>query len=236
MEKVSYGLTAQAWENFTPTLLALISENSLKRVCEIGGGANPCLSSKTVADYGLDYSILDLSETELKKAPSAYKKIVADISESSVPCTGEFDLVFSKMLAEHIKNGEVLHRNVYNLLAKSGIAFHFFPTLYGLPFLVNRMVPEKGASLILDLVAKRDRFQHEKFPAYYSWCRGPTNKQISKFENLGYRILDYRGFFGHEEYYRKIPLLQRTSQRLSKLFLKHPIPQLTSYAYVILRK
>jgi 2-polyprenyl-3-methyl-5-hydroxy-6-metoxy-1,4-benzoquinol methylase len=233
---ISYSRSYEAWQGYTDKLKKLIDKYSITNICEVGGGANPTLSLEYISTKKLNYTILDISKNELDKAPSSYNKVVADICSNDLVDSSEYDLVFTKMLAEHIKNGELLHKNIFKMLSSGGIAFHFFPTLYSLPFLVNRLVPETIANHILNTIAPRDRFRHEKFPAYYSWCRGPTRKQIKRFNNLNYEIVEYRGFFGHEGYYNKLPLLKYMSALIADYLVQHPTPQLTSYAYVILRK
>jgi 2-polyprenyl-3-methyl-5-hydroxy-6-metoxy-1,4-benzoquinol methylase len=148
----------------------------------------------------------------------------------------KFDLVFSKMMAEHVKSGEQFHRNVLQMLAENGLAVHFFPTLYALPFLLNRLAPEVLADKIADLFTPRDKYQHAKFPAYYSWCRGPVRSQLKKYEELGYEVIEYKGFFGHHGYYNRLPFLKRIHELKTDYLLRKPSPLFTSYAYVVLKK
>ena len=235
--EISYERTNdEAWHGYGGFITGLIGKHGAKKVCEIGGGANPVLTAEYIRRQGLDYSILDISETELNKAPDHYHKIVADISSRAFSLEGSFDLVFSKMLAEHIRDGEQFHKNIFRILSKGGLAVHFFPTLYTLPFLVNRLFPEALAARVYNLFAFRDAYRYGKFPAYYSWCRGPLRGQIRKFEELGYEIVLYKGFFGHTGYYSKLPLLGKLHEWKTGLLLRRPIPLLTSYAYIVLRK
>jgi hypothetical protein len=85
------------------------------------------------------------------------------------------------------------------------------------------------------MFSPRDEHLHGKFSAYYSWSRGPSNSMIRRFEEIGFEIIDYRGYFGHY-YYQKLPWLHRLEMFKSKLLLKYPVPQLCSYARVVLRK
>ena len=139
------------------------------------------------------------------------------------------------MLAEHITDPLQFHKNVLSCLANNGLAVHYFPTLYTLPFFANYIMPERLADILLHMFETRDRFQHAKFPAYYRWCRGPTHKQIQRFVSLGYEVVEYRGFFGHG-YYQKIKVLDKINRIKTNYLLKHPNPIFTSYAYVVLRK
>ena len=237
MINVSYGRSRDAWDGYTTILKKVIEENSFKRICEVGGGAYPALPIDYISTNNLDYVILDISEKELEKAPVGYNKLVKDICTKELDYSGEFELIFSKMLAEHVKNGKTFHANIYKLLSHGGIAFHFFPTLYALPFVINRVVPERIASYLLDLLRGWDRFGHRRFPAYYSWCRGPTKTQIKRFRSLHYDILEYRGFFGHESpYYNRLPFIKKISKSISEYLIRHPSPYFTSYAYIFLKK
>jgi SAM-dependent methyltransferase len=232
---VQFGHSRDAFSNYDATLKGLIQSNRCRNVCEVGGGANPALPLDYLSAHRLRYCVLDVAEGELAKAPAGYEKIVADICDANKPAGGPFDLVFSKMVAEHVRQPLLFHRNVHSLLRPGGLAFHFFPTLYAFPFLVNLLLPERAAALALRLFSPRDPVRHRKFPANYRWCRGPTAAQRRRFEQLGYIVERYVGFFGHG-YYEKIPLLGRLQRSAAGYLVRHPLPLLTSFAYVILRK
>lgn len=232
---VRYGPSHEVWGGYRHIIESLIDEHGLKRVCDVGGGANPLLAIEFVRARGLQYTVLDISQTELDKAPEEYKRVLADIAGNALPEVGPFDLMFTKMLAEHVKSGERLHKNIFQLLERGGFAVHFFPTLYSLPFVVNRLMPENLASGLLDRIAPRDRHRHAKFPAYYSWCRGPTPRMLQRLEAIGYEVVEYRGLFGHG-YYKRVPGLRSLHKAVVARLLRRPSAHLTSYALVILRK
>ena len=192
--KISFGKTIDARKEYKQLLTRLLEMHQIKNVCDVGGGANPLLKSKYIHRKDIDYAILDISATELDKAPKEYKKILADISAQNITVQAKFDLVFSKMVAEHINDAEQFHKNVLEVLSRGGLAVHFFPTLYTLPFLVNRIFPEWLNDKLLNYFSKRDSYQKAKFPAYYRWCRGPISSQIQKFTDLGYEVVEYRGY------------------------------------------
>lgn len=234
---ISYGRSEDAWDGYERYITERIQRHNIRRVCEIGGGANPLLNPDFIAQHGISYSILDISEMELDKAPADYDKIIADIAARDFALDKKFDLVFSRMLAEHIPNAEWFHRNVYGMLTSEGLAIHFFPTLYTLPFLVNRMVPEHVADTLLRIfVPDRDRYRYAKFPAYYRWCRGPVPGQIGKFNALGYEVVEYKGFFGHRDYYNSLRILMYLHDIKTQYLLRNPHPFFTSYAYAVLKK
>jgi SAM-dependent methyltransferase len=231
MTEILYGRAEDASAEYKALIRRLIQQNSAARICDVGGGAYPTLPIEYVTQNQLDYTVLDLSPEELEKCPQGYAKAVADICSSELSIAGEFDLVCSRMVAEHIGDPEAFHRNILRLLTPGGVALHFFPTLYSLPFVVNRLLPEPVTAALQRFAAPRDG----KFPAYYSWCRGPTPRQIERFERMGYMVVLYKGFFGHR-YWDKIPFAREIHRRLSSFLVRHPIPQLTSYAHLVLRK
>ena len=234
--KVTYSKTEDAWVGFEKFITDMIESYHVKGVCEVGGGANPLIKAEYIRDNAIDYAILDVSKEELDKAPLEYKKIEAEISDRDFMLSSKFDLVFSKMLAEHIEDAEQFHKNVFSILNKGGLSIHFFPTLYAFPFLVNRVFPETITNKLLNFFSPRDLYQHAKFPAYYSWCRGPTGTQIKRFTDLGYEVVEYRGYFGHSFYYNRVPLIKRLHVLITSYLLKNPKPLFTSYAWVVLKK
>jgi len=226
------------WQGAAPAIERLITEFGCRNVLEIGSGANPTLSVEAVRRLGLRYTTNDISEAELGKADSAYARLRHDFSETNPPAGlhGSFDLVFSRMVNEHVRDGARYYRNIAAVLAPAGITTHWFSTLYALPFIGNRLMPEFVSDRILDVLAPRDRSDHGKFKAYYSWGRGPTRKMVARLEALGFDVLEYTGYFGHTYYRRSLPLLDYLERKKAAFLAKHPNPFLTSYARVVLRK
>lgn len=236
--RIDFDVSQSAWSGYEACVRTLASRPGVRSVLEIGGGANPTLPADFVEEEGLEYVVLDVSSDELAKAPDGYTKVHADITSPNLDIEGDYDLIFSRMVAEHVPDGRRFHGNVLRLLADGGIAFHFFPTLYAPPYVVNRLLPERLSERALSLLqpGRESEGKHAKFPSYYDWCRGPSQRQIGRFERLGYRVEEYIGFFGHGGYYGKIKPLKRAHERLALALARHPIPWLTSFSYVVLSK
>ena len=237
-DEILYLDSELAWRDIKSTIQRKLLETGSKRILEVGAGANPLFDEHFLREHQLDYTALDISASELAKAPDCYHKVVGDICSNNLNIDGRFDFVFSRMLAEHVQDGQAFHQNILNLLTPGGRAFHFFPTLWALPFVVNRLLPEKPSQVILNFL-QRDRHMdgnHAKFPALYSWCQGPTTYQLNRIRGLGYEIEQYVGFFGHRGYYLKITPLLKLHDSLTRWLLRHPVSHATSYAYATLRK
>ncbi|HAZ13620.1 MAG: hypothetical protein A2X86_13890 [Bdellovibrionales bacterium GWA2_49_15] len=237
--KISYASAQSAHDNYYSFLKEHISIHKLKNICEVGGGSNPSLPLDFIKQNNIQYTLLDISQEELDKASDEFHKIQADIMSQDIgKLDSNFDFVFSKMVAEHVINDKIFHKNIYRLLAEGGYAFHFIPTLWAPPYIANLLIPEKLAyKLLLWIDPNRNRDGHfRKFPAYYKGCRGPTKGQIRKINSYGFSVLEYLGFYGHAYYYEKIRPLKWLHNILAAFLIQHPIPWLTSYAYVLLQK
>jgi 2-polyprenyl-3-methyl-5-hydroxy-6-metoxy-1,4-benzoquinol methylase len=236
MTSIRYEHYSSAWA-FESFVKDLVLESRSSKICEVGAGANPALDAEFVRARSLSYSLIDISEVELAKAGAVHDRIVADIADRHFVPPDRYDFVFSKMLAEHVRDAEAFHRNVYSLLTRNGLAVHFFPTLYALPFLANRLLPETWSEWIVQRAwpSRRSAGKHAKFPALYQWCYGPTRKQLQRFAGLGYDVQEYIGFFGHA-YFDRIAPLRALSSWTTRQLVEHPNPYLTSYAYVVLRR
>lgn len=234
--QIKYANWERAWYDYDAKARALAQTPGVVRVCELGGGANPLLPLSFIRQHGLDYSVVDVSAQELAKAPPEYNKVQADVTSADFSLRS-YDLVLSQALAEHVREPKKFHANVLAMLKPGGRALHLFPTLYGTPFVLNLLFPERLTErLLLYLQPFREpEGAHGKFPAYYRWCRGPTRRQIRRLEQVGFEVEAYLGYFGHG-YYDRVPPLVPVEQRVTSLLLRSPVPALTTYAVVALRR
>jgi SAM-dependent methyltransferase len=233
--EIIYLPTGNEWFDYPDFVIGLVHQYGLRQICDVGGGANPILPLQLVNDHQLDCTILDISSTELAKGPREYKKLVQDIEAENFTLIDQFDLVITKMMAEHVRNGRLFHENIFSMLKPGGVAVHYFPTLYAFPFLINRFIPEWLSSFLLGVFLPRDRYLLGKFRAYYRWCYGPTPFMLKMLTKIGYEIILYKGIFGHI-YYDRVPVLRTLHSAYTQYLAKHPTPYLTSFAQVILRK
>lgn len=235
---VTYRSSEELWASYASMLVDLAKEHGAQAVGELGGGANPVLADDSAWGFVPTRAVYDISPAELGKAAAHLDKRQADLCAPLDGDGEQYDLVFSKMLCEHLPDPETFHRNCFHLLRPGGRSVHFFPTLYALPFLVNRLIPEQAARRVLGLVqpGRLDNPLTEKFPAYYRWCRGPTAASRRRFEDLGFEVEQWQAGFGHS-YYRRVPgPLDRLEQAKTERLIRRPVPALTSFATIVLRK
>lgn len=207
------------------------------RFCDVGGGARPVIPLARIEEFELEYVVLDESHDELSKAPQGYHQFEASILDSDAVAKlvreqGAFDVVVSRWTAEHVSDGRKFHEQIYNMLRPGGVAIHFFPTLYSWPFLLNRVLPQPVSSALL---AKAQPDRESKFRPYYSWCRGPSRRQIQRLQSVGFSVERYIGFFGHG-YFVRVKPLHLANRRLTDKLVDHPLPSMTSFALVVLSR
>jgi SAM-dependent methyltransferase len=233
-ETISYTGATELWENYDELLLKLAAE--AQSVAELGGGANPILAAEQWRTV-LERVVIDVSAHELSLGVGDFDTRVADLCQPIRDGLERYDLVFSKMLCEHLPDARTFHENCLRLLKPGGRAVHFFPTLFTLPFVANRLIPEEFARAVLRRIqpGRIDDPKHEKFPAYYRWCTGPTRRALARYQSVGFTVESFTAAFGHR-YYAMLPPLEAAEQAKTRWLLRHPVPWWTSFATVVLRK
>lgn len=226
----------EGWYRFPGFIEEVIASQRGKRVCEIGAGANPALGPDEIRRHGLEFRAVDEVEGELLKS-GMKETSVFDVCLPNARVPGApYDVIFSRMTAEHFRDPLHAYKNMLQALVPGGLSVHCFATLYALPFVVNRLVPDRISDMLFRHFAPRDPERHDKFKAYYSRCRGPIAQQLSFFQALGYEIIEYRGYFGHNYYAPRLPLLHRIHRFTANILIKAPIALFTTYATIILRR
>jgi SAM-dependent methyltransferase len=221
-----------AFDEYLPTLQGLVAKYPQAKILELGGGRLPSFTLSQMPRNVADYTVNDIDERELALTSKDYDKACFDVTGDVSKFAGQFDVVFSRTLIEHVKDGRKMHRNVLSLLKPGGVAFHMAPTLYALPFLVNKWLPEDLSEKVLHLLHPNRRSEKSKFPAYYSWCFGNRGKMARMLRDIGYENASIRTFYGHG-YFEKVPIVRDIDGALSALFARNDWSTFGSYAHII---
>lgn len=228
-----------AWDHYESVILDLSKKYGLSRLLEVGGGRDPLLPVHRVHELGLHYTINDISPGELANAPAGYHTACFDIAgdlQAAEAERGAYDLIFSRMVFEHVADVRQAWRNVNSLLAPGGVSLAFMPTLYALPYVANLMIPEAVSSKIVEwLYPHRTASEDPKFPAHYDWCYSIESKMLPMLKDAGFSDAEIIPFYGHD-YFSKLPVLREADELLTRLAIKYDWRVLTSYAYIVVRK
>jgi SAM-dependent methyltransferase len=229
-----------AWDSYKPTVMTLARDLRLTRLCEIGGGRDPLLTADEVSSLRAALTINDISQRELDRAPGGFATACFDVAGDLTAAGiggGRYDLMFSRMVFEHIADVAQAWRNIHTLLAPGGVALAFFPTLYALPFLMNHIMPERLSSGLLKRVypERADDGGDPKFPAVYDRCFGDDTSHRTLLEAIGFREVAVLPFWGHR-YFKRLPGLREVDAGFNALAARLNWRAMTTYAYVIVRK
>jgi SAM-dependent methyltransferase len=214
------------------TLKGLISTYSSAKILELGAGRRPSFALGEMPANVQSYTVNDIDPGELALLPPGYDMACFDVSGDASNFSDKYDVVFSQFLGEHVPDGQAMHRNVYDLLRPGGTAFHLIPTLYALPFVANKLMPETLTTKLVNMAVERT---HPKFPAHYSMCYGVRSRMENMFHEIGYKDVEIRNFYGHF-YYDKIPVLKHAHNAFSRIAARRNWTALGTYAYLIARK
>jgi hypothetical protein len=225
------------WDDAPSLISAIRRRQGARTVLELGGGRTPTLTVDEVRREQIRYTVNDIDAEELALVDPAYDTLAFDMAAPLSPEVAEhrYDLIFSRMVNEHVADGHTYYRNIFGMLEPGGVTVHCFATFYSVPMVVNRFLPESLASPLQAFVFRDAERTYEKFPARYSWCRGPSPLMHRRLADIGFEVLEYRGYFGHG-YYHRIAALHRLEQLKARWLAAHPVNALTTYAVIVARR
>jgi SAM-dependent methyltransferase len=235
-----------AWANYKPTVLAFVETlrqtgrcggDGKVRVLEIGGGRGPQFTPNEAEKLGVALTVNDIDARELSLAPPGFATACFNIAADVDPALfGTFDLIFSRMVFEHVKDAPRAWANVASLLAPGGVALAYHPTLYSPPFVLNWLAPEAFTARLLKLFFPwRHNGDYPKFPARYEMCVAEPSAVTPKLRDLGFSDVLIAPFFGHD-YLRPIPIARDVEGALHVWAERRDWRWLSSYAFTLVRK
>ena len=228
-----------AWDNYENVVRGLARILKARRLLEVGGGRDPLFKPDELAALGIEMTINDISQVELDVLPDSYHKACFDVAGDIWAVSdlrGSFDLAFSRMVFEHVADGQRAWKNLYEMLAPGGVALAFIPTLYSFPFVVNWLLPDDVAAKIVKMLY-RNRTDDEDpvFPARYSWCYASERKLKPMLQDIGYSEVQVLPFYGHG-YFERFPVVRNIHDGFTQMARKGDWRTLASYAYIAARK
>ena len=225
---------AKAWDTsmlgYADELRSIVASYGSADILELGAGRWASFTLKEMPSSVRSYTVNDIDDGELSLLPEGYDKACFDVSGDATNFADTYDVVFSRFLAEHVPDGAAMHRNVFQVLRPGGVAFHLIPTLYAVPFLVNKYLPEALTGKVLKLFSPR-RAISPKFPAPYSACYANPDRMTGMLRDIGYREVEFRNFYGHF-YYEKIPVLKQVHEKFSEIAADRDWHIFGTYAYI----
>lgn len=140
-------------------------------ILDLGGGRNPTVHRPDLA-AGVEYVGLDSSGSELRAAgPGSYSELVVADATTLVPeLENRFDLVVSWQVMEHVSSFRAVADNVHRYLRPGGFFVARFSGSRAVFSLVNRALPNRFGSRLVDRLMRRTESNAPVFPATYDGC------------------------------------------------------------------
>ena len=170
------------------------------RVLDVGGGKRPLISLSEKQRLNLRVTGLDISAEELAQAPDgAYDDVVVGSVEDAA-IDGQYDLIFSCAVLEHVPNPRAAIDNLSNALKSGGVMLHFLPCKNA-PFAkLNLLLGNSLAKKILYALLPSHR-SFGGFKAYYRDC-SPSRfeamceqNKLAEIEATPYFVSEYTKVF-----------------------------------------
>jgi SAM-dependent methyltransferase len=229
-----------AWDHYERTVLDLARHFGLSELCEIGGGRDPLFTPGRLITEGLSLTVNDIDQLELDFAPRGLKTarfdIAGDLSEPDAR-RASYDLMFSRMVFEHVDGVEQAWANCHRLLKPGGVALAFIPTLWAPVFTVNHLIPERLSRRIVHALypARRDGGGDPKFPALYDQCYSASRRIAPMLARAGFADTHIQPFWGHG-YFERLPVLRDADALFNRIAARIDWRLMTTYAYIVARK
>jgi SAM-dependent methyltransferase len=224
-----------AWDNYEKILKNLAQVYGLRRALEIGGGRNPCLSADDITALNITYTCNDIAQSELNRAPSFVGTTCFDVAGDLPEGSAIYDLIFSRMVLEHVEDGRRAWQNQYALLSEGGVVLNFIPVLYDPAFVLNSILPEAFSRRVLHLFKPHRSDDGEpKFQAHYSNCYC-DDRLSAMLRDIGFREVVVAPFYG-TTYFQKIPVISSAYAAFTKAMAKRDIRKFAAFCFVIARK
>jgi len=149
------------------------------RILDVGSGRRPTLPIDE-RPSGCFYAGLDISESEMLRAPAgSYDEYyVSDVTKRVEAFKGQFDVVISWQVLEHVKPLEDAFENIHYYLKPGGRMITQFSGTFSIFGLINQVVPSSLTPWALKHLTKRD--PETVFPAYYHHCWASAIKRALK--------------------------------------------------------
>lgn len=225
-----------AFGTYRDKLSDIIRRFESPSILELGGGRTPSFLLEELPTNLASYTVNDISESELALTGPGYAKACFDATGDVSRFSNQYDVVFSRTLAEHVRSGKLMHENVLKLLKPGGIAFHMIPTLFCVPFVVNKLVPNAVGQGMLRVLNPHRREDHPDyqpvFKAHYSWCYGSRSRMERLLKSVGFSDVKIKTFYGHD-YFRRVPLIRQVDNAISYFAWKADISAYGSYAHIM---
>lgn len=173
-------------------------------ILDVGSGRQPCVPPDMRPNH-CRYVGLDISLAELQAAESgSYDDfMVSDVTEVQPQLRGQYDLIVSWQVLEHVGSLDAAIDNLHSYLKPGGVLIAQFSGAFSVFGVANRVVPRSIGVWAMKTLLGRD--PTTVFPAYYHHCWYGKLHELTSDWSEAEVIPRFRGAV----YFRFSRLLQR---------------------------
>jgi 2-polyprenyl-6-hydroxyphenyl methylase/3-demethylubiquinone-9 3-methyltransferase len=177
-------------KRFLPETLEKLPLHST--VYDVGCGKNPAIAIDTKTRLQATVIGIDLSESELLRAPSGTmdKCIEANICEYKG--AGDGDLLLCQALLEHVPDVEKAFVSMSTILRQGGCALIFVPSRNAVFARLNIILPQRIKLFLLHGIFPGSR-RNQGFPSFYNRCT-PGDFRLLAVQH-GFVVEDVRTYY-----------------------------------------
>ncbi len=172
------------------SLEARSDQEGKTRILEVGGTSRPFLPRDDKYLYhGLD--IDDTSATD-EKYDHFHLQSVAE------PIDGEYDLIFSKYLLEHVDDNTAAFKAMANCLSEGGEMVHLIPCGWHPYSVATRLIGNRMQRMLIRIL-RPESVGFTGYPAFYDSCT--VNGIRRQLEQNGLEVETLKPYWGASEYF-----------------------------------
>ena len=175
--------------DFLSKLNLISKNNNINKILEIGCSDRPFLTKNEKWSYdGLDI------DSKVNANKYFNKFYCQDIQDKII---GNYDLIFSKYLLEHVENVPLAYNNMFEALKKGGSMVHIYPIGFHPFSIIAKLFPNSIVKKLISIL-RPDSVKTTGYKAYYNLGLSYSLVNFFKKNNYKYEIKYY---YSAEDYF-----------------------------------
>lgn len=161
------------------------------RILELGGADRPLL------ELSNEYELTGLDVDGYKgQAKEKYNAFIIQSVEQAFP--GQYDLIYSATLVEHIRDNTAAFTNIFNALSLGGTTIHYFPSKNCCYALILRLVGHKWQKRLIQML-RPESGATTGYEAFFDKC---TVSQIRNLlSKIGFEHIIIKPYYRANSYF-----------------------------------
>ncbi len=185
---------------FENTLKDVIQKNNnVKRILEVGGIDRPRIKRN---EENKNYLTIDGLDIDYREGCDDIYSNFYHFGVENLNFDKSYDFIYSFTVLEHIEDNEIAVSNIYKSLKEDGITIHYMPSKLHPFTLINRMLPNNIAKLVLKYL-RPEIASVTGYKSYYDFCTPSQMKKL--FLKNGFKEVSTICYYDASDYFAFFP-------------------------------